>query len=206
MIVVFVVVFVAVFNKFFAVKSSEDAIFEEEMSVGLGLIGKLEVGLEHVLVGAIDVKVIGVGSSDDGDVGIELEERAVVLVGLDNNIFALVVDKKIAIEVLADTSEEGAASTGGFAQQMGNHSGSGSLSMAAGDGDALLTACEFAEHLGTFLHTDASGLKGLKLAGIGRHRGGVDQEVHIGGGEVGVIVIVDGDASSSAVRGLGVRS
>ena len=109
-----VIVFVTVFDEFFTIESAEDAVLEKKESIGVGLISELEVGFEHVLMGAIDVEVVGVGSGNDRNIRVELEERAVVFISLDNHIFAFVVDHEITVEVLADASKESAASADGL--------------------------------------------------------------------------------------------
>ena len=106
-----VVVLVAVFGKFLAVGGTEDALLEEETSVGVGLVGELEISLHHGLMGTIDIQMVGVGGSDDGHVRMKLEEGAIILVGLDDDIVAIVVHEEVAIEVFADTAQEGIAPT-----------------------------------------------------------------------------------------------
>ena len=142
-IVVVVVVFVAVFDEFFAIEGLEDAFFEEEMTVRLGLISELEVSPKHILMSAVDIKMVGVGSGNDRDIGVELEEGAVVFVGLDNDILAVVVDEEIGVEVFADTTKEGTASTVGFGKQVGYHGRGSGFSVATGNGNAFLATSEF---------------------------------------------------------------
>ena len=110
-VVMVVVVLVAVFGKFLAVGGTEDALLEEETSVGVGLVGELEISLHHGLMGTIDIQMVGVGGSDNGHVRMKLEEGAIILVGLDDDIVAIVVHEEVAIEVFADTAQEGIAPT-----------------------------------------------------------------------------------------------
>ena len=146
-LLVVVVMMAAVLYERFAVGSKEDILLEEKVSLRICLFGKLQVGFHHVFMGAIDVEVVGVGGCDDGHVGMQLEERAVVLVSLDNNIFAVVVNQQVAVEVLADTSEESAAAAGSTGKEVGNHGGGGGLPVASGNSYATLAACHLAEYL-----------------------------------------------------------
>ena len=158
-----VVVVMAILNKFFTILGTEDALFEEKATVGVGLIGKLEVSFHHLLMGTIDVKMVGIGGSDDSHIRMKLKEGAIIFIGLDDHIFTIVIDKEIAIEILADTTEESATSTGGIAQQMGNHGSGSGLTMAAGHCDTLLTTGQFSKHLRTFLHLDTTANECLKF-------------------------------------------
>ena len=175
---VVVVVVVAVFDKFLAIEGTEDTVLEYKTAFGVGLIGKLKISLEHVLVGSVDIQVVGVGSGNDRNVGVKLEKGTIIFVGLDNNIITTIVNDKIAIEILADTTEESATTTFCLAEKVGYHGGGSGLPMAACYSNAFLAAGEFAKHLGAFLHADTAGLESLELASVGGNCRSIDHEIN----------------------------
>ena len=190
-VLVFVVVVVTIIDEFLAAEGTENTVFKKKESLGLRLVGELQVGLEHMFVSAVNIQVVGVGGGNDGDIRIELEERAVVFVGLDNDILTLVVNHKVAVEVLTDAAKKSATAAGSLAQQVCDECRSSGFSVTTSNGDALLATGEFAKHLRAFLHTDAAGLKGLKFAGVGRNSRSIDYEVKGRGDEVRVVFIVN---------------
>ena len=168
-----------------------EAFLEEEGAVGIGLVGILLESLNQFLVSAIDVEVVGVGGGDDRVVGVQLEEGAVVFISLHNNIFAVVVDKQVAVDILRDAAKECRATNRRRVEEMSYHGTGSSLAVGAGDGDALAAAGKFAEHLGAFLDGEAlldDVLEDLSIARDGR---GIYHEVDILGYFCRVIVIMD---------------
>ena len=107
LICVAMVVMVTIFDKQLAIEGAEDTLLDEKPSLRVGLVGKLSIGFEHVLMVAVDIEVVGVGGSDDSHVWMQLQEGAVKFVSLDDDIFAFLVNPKVAVKILSDASQKG---------------------------------------------------------------------------------------------------
>lgn len=92
-----------------AVGLEKGALLEEKMAVGANLVGKLNIGIHQLLVGAINVEVVSVGGGDDSIVGMKLQERAVVFIGFDHDIVARRAYYEVATKILANAAEESSA-------------------------------------------------------------------------------------------------
>ena len=57
-------------------------------------------------MGAINIKMVGVGGRNNSIVGVQLQERPVILVSLYNNILAPRVYMEVAAKVLTDSAKE----------------------------------------------------------------------------------------------------
>ena len=96
---------------------------------------------------AVEIQVVGVDVGDHGDGRRELQERAVRLVGLGHQELPLAqlgVGPQ-GVELAADDDGRVDAAVG---QDRGHHGGGGGLAVGAGDGDAVLHAHQFGQHLG----------------------------------------------------------
>ena len=78
----------------------------DEISVGSYLLGELGESLKVVLLVAVDVKVIGVGRCDCGNIWFKMQERAVVLVGLNDYKVTLVREYEVALVILGYSAQE----------------------------------------------------------------------------------------------------
>ena len=79
---------------------------DDECASGVDERGIVLEALPIGLGGAVDVEVVGVGGGDDGNVGRQLVERAVILVGFDDHVVALVGEQQVGAIVLRDATEE----------------------------------------------------------------------------------------------------
>ena len=110
----------------------------------------LDEGVERVLdrvEGLEVIEMLGVDVGDDGDVGGQLQERAVALVGLDHHPVAGAAPGVGAVGVDDAAVDDGRIEPGGVEQRRDQRSRRG-LAVRAGDGDALLQAHQLGEHLG----------------------------------------------------------
>ena len=80
-------------------------------------------------------------------IGRELQERAVALVGFGDQVLRLAEAGVRAHGIDAAADDHGGVESAG-GEHCGDHRGGGGLAMHAGDGDAVLQAHEFGEHLG----------------------------------------------------------
>ena len=121
----------------FVLMMSRQTVFDEDGPFGTSLVGILLKSVDHIFVGAINVEMVRVGGCDDREEGVKLQERAVVLIGLDHDIFAIVVDHQIAADVFGDAAKESRTADVSFAKQMRNHGTSGCFAVSAGNGNAF---------------------------------------------------------------------
>src|SRR5574344_503559 len=84
------------------------ALFHKEFPLGICLPGKLAKSLKQIGISAINIKMVGVGGSDDAKIRIQLQERTVVFIGLYHNIFTLIVDHHITAKILGYSAQESA--------------------------------------------------------------------------------------------------
>ena len=155
------------------------------------MIETLNIGLS----GAVDVKVVGIGGSDDCGPWGELMEGAVKLVGLDHHIGTCLREEVVGAVVLADTAEEGVASHMALMEQMGGHRGGGGLAVGTGHTKGLEGATQSAEHLSTLMQLIAAVLIETQLAMITGDGGGIDYErgglvLEAGGDKVNIVLIM----------------
>ena len=61
-----------------------DSPLDDQRSAGLDLRDELRESLLHGLVRAVNVQMVGIGRRHDGRIGMQLQKRAVELVGLDD--------------------------------------------------------------------------------------------------------------------------
>ncbi len=80
----------------------------------------LETSLEHPGRIAVDVEVVGLGTEQHGDLGVEVEEAAIVLVGFHHQPFPVAGDV-VGAKVFGNTTEESRATQAAAVQQMGDH-------------------------------------------------------------------------------------
>ena len=149
---------------------------DDEPAVGDGL-DEGGVGLLDRLAGAVEVEVVGLHVGDDGDVGAVGEERAVALVGLDDEGRAA-TEGGVGAELrdLATGGERGVGPGGD--QRDDEHRRGGGLAVGAGDRDPARAAHQRGERLGPVQHPQARGAGGGELdvvvADRRRHHDGVD--------------------------------
>ena len=124
--------------------------------------GLLDVG--HV---AVAVHVLAVEIGDHGEDGRELEEGAVALVGLGDQILRAAQPGVGAERVDAATHDDGGIESAG-GEHRGNHRGGGGLAVHAGDGDAVFEAHQLGQHLGAL---NDGNLAGARLDYFGIRRG-----------------------------------
>ena len=93
------------------------------------------------------VEMLGIDVGDDGDVGGQLQERAVALVGLDHHPVAVAEPRVGAVGVDDAAVDDGRIEAGGV-EQGRDQRRRRRLAVRAGDGDALLEPHQLGEHLG----------------------------------------------------------
>ena len=84
-------------------------------------------------------------------------EGAVVLVGLDHGVVAVVADQEVGAVVVGDAAEEGVTAHVALVQQVRQHGGGRRLAMRARDAESALAAGELAQQLGALDHAVALG-------------------------------------------------
>ena len=104
----------------------------------VGLCGeccKLVEAFDEMLSVTVNVQVVGIDGIDDADVGMELQERAVVFIGFNDEHFCIAVaEQEIAVEVVGNASNEGRGGLAAFVDDMGGHCRCRGLSVSAGNG------------------------------------------------------------------------
>ncbi len=103
--------------------------------------------LAHAIEGAVMVEVLRVDIGDHGDLGRQLQERAVAFVGLHDHPFALAHARIGAVGVDDAAIDDGRVEPARL-EQGGDHRGGGRLAVGAGDGDGLAEAHQLGQHLG----------------------------------------------------------
>ena len=152
--------------------------------------------LQISLLGAVDVEVVGVRGRDDGGIGRQVVERAVELVGLNDDIGARVVDEVVRAVVLRDAAEEGVATHVALVQDVGRHGRGGRLAVRAGHAESFHRTGECSEHLGAFLYLKAVCAEPRQFFVVGGYGRRVDNKcvrtVTAGFGDgIGVVVVMD---------------
>ena len=121
------------------------------------------------------VEMLGVDIGDDGDVGRQLQKRAVALVGLDHHPVAGAEPRIGAISVDDAAVDHGRVESGGVEQRR-HQRGGRRLAVRAGDGDAALEAHELGEHFGAAHDRNASLARCCELRIVALDRGRDDDD------------------------------
>ena len=106
-----------------------------------------EKGLLDGVEGLEVVEVLGIDIGDDGDVGGQLEERAVAFVGLDHHPVAG-AEPRVGSVGVDDAAVDDRRVEAGGVEQRRHQRGRRGLAMRAGDGHALLEPHQLGEHFG----------------------------------------------------------
>ena len=130
----------------------------------------------HGLECAEVVEMLGVDVGDDGDVGGQLEKRAVRFVRLDHHPVAGAEPRIGAVGIDDAAVDHGGVEAAGV-EQRGNERGRRRLSVRSGDSDAAFQPHEFREHFGAPHDRQALGARGDKLGIVALDRGGNDHHV-----------------------------
>ena len=124
--------------------------------LAFGELGKCIETLNQVLAVAIDVKVVGVDGVDNADVGIELEERAVELVGFNDKRGFVSAKVQVAVEVLGNATDEGSHIDAALMENVCHHGGGGGFAMSTCHGNGEMVLGDGSEGFGAFHHGDAA--------------------------------------------------
>ena len=111
------------------------------------VLDELPESLANLVEGAVVVEMLGIDVGDDRDVGRQLQERAVALVGLDHHPLARAHAGIGAVGVDDAAIDHGRVEPAGVEQRR-DHRGRRGLAMRAADGDRLAEAHQFGQHLG----------------------------------------------------------
>ena len=95
----------------------------------------------------VAVEVVFLDVEDRGEMRARVEERAVELAGLDDEVLA-VADTAAAVKLRVHRPRRRRWDRGGPAQDVGDHGGGRTLAVRAGDGDAGAEAHDVAKHFG----------------------------------------------------------
>ena len=131
------------------------------------------------------VEVLGIDVGDDRDVGGQLQERAVALVGFDHHPVAGPEPGVRAISVDDAAVDDGRVETGRLEQRR-HERGRRRLAVRAGDRDALLEPHELGEHFGAANDRNAPRARRDELGIVALHGGGNDD--HRGRAEIRRVV------------------
>ena len=143
------------------------------------------------------IEMLGIDVGHDRDVGGQLQERAVALVGLDHHPVAAAEPRIGAVGVDDAAVDDGRVEPGGVEQ--GRHQrGRRRLAVGAGDRDALLEAHELGEHLGAANDRNAARARRDEFGIVAPDRGRDDDDG--GAAEIGRIV-ADENSSRRARAG-----
>ncbi len=140
-------------------------------------------GVDEVVEVAVVVEMVGLDVGHHRDLRIELQERAVALVGLDDDPLAG-VPHRVGADLVDVTPDEKARVQPGFDQDQGQHRGGRGLAVGPGHGDAATARGDGGQGLGPAEHHQApsAALDDLGVCvgdgGGHRHHLGVD---HMGG-------------------------
>ena len=107
------------------------------------------------------IEMLGIDVGDDHDIGRQLQERAVALVGLDHHPVAGAEPGVGAVGVDDAAIDHGRIETAGIEQRR-HHRRRGGLAMGAGNRDAAFQPHQFGQHFGPAHHRNA--------LGAGRHQ------------------------------------
>ena len=133
-------------------------------------------GLLDLLQGVVVVHMVGLDVGHDDHVRVEVEEGAVRLIGLDDEVLAVAV-LAVGAVTLHDTADQKARVELHAVEHGGDHGGRGRLAVGAGARDGRAAVAERGEHLGTVPHGNAE-LAGAHELGVGLgDRGRDDHDV-----------------------------
>ena len=105
----------------------------------------------HGVEGLEMIEMLGIDIGDDRDVGRQLQESAVGLVGLDHHPVARTQPRVGAIGIDDAAVDHGRIEAAGFEQRRNQRGGRG-LAVGAGDGDAAFQPHQLGQHLGAPHH------------------------------------------------------
>lgn len=165
------------------------------------LVHELDEAVFHVGHVAVAVHVLAVEVGDDGEDGGEFKEAAVALVGFGDEVVGVAAAGVGVEEVDAAADDDGGVEVSG-GEDGRDHAGGRGFAVHAGDGDAVLEAHEFGEHLragddGDFAE-EGFGDFGI----VGGDGGGGDDDV--GGADLlGAVAFKDGCAQRLQAVGHG---
>ena len=108
----------------------------------------------HGLEGLEVVEMLGIDIGDDGDIGRQLEEGAVALVGFHHHPLAGAEPRVGAVGIDDAAIDDGGIEIAGI-EQGRDHRGRRGLAVGAGDRDAALQPHQFGEHFGAAHHRNA---------------------------------------------------
>ena len=131
------------------------------------------------------IEMFGIDIGDDGDVGGQLQERAVALVGLDHHPVARAEPRIGAIGVDDAAVDDGRIEARGVEQRR-DQRGRRRLAVGAGDRDALLEPHQFGEHLGAPHDRNAARARRDELRIVALDRGRDDD--HGGVAQIGRVM------------------
>ena len=117
--------------------------------------------------------MVGRHRGDDRHIGIQAQERAVELIGLNGQAITLAEDH-IAVKILRDTTQKGVATHARSRVEPRNHRGCGGLAVCASYGHNILSLREMTKHLRAFLHQETTLAEVLHLRMVLRNGGGID--------------------------------
>ena len=158
--------------------------------------GEMCKTLEIVLIGAIDVEVVGIGRRHHSDVGAQVMKRAVKLVGLNHRELAGAREQEIAVVVAQHPSQESVAANSRHLKDMGRHARRGGLAMRSGKAQSLAVVSDDTQHLGTLYNLKSIVTEVAQPGMVAGHRRRVNHQravlvAAVTGNEVGVLVVDD---------------
>src|ERR1700744_590665 len=108
------------------------SLLAEQEAPGFHAAGEVDKGLLHGIGRPVDIEVIGIHGCYDGDIGAELEEAAVVLIGL-HDAYIPPVAPEIAVVVNGNPAQEGIAAIAAVPEDMSDHRRDGGLAVGTGN-------------------------------------------------------------------------
>ena len=150
-------------------------------------------GEEQGLIGAVELEMIRFDVGEHDGFARQLDERAVALVRLDHEPFAVAPDRAAAdlVHVAADDERRVQVR---LVEHQGEHRGGRRLSVRAGDGDSSARGRDGREHVGSPQHRHLSFARGDHFAIPFGYRGRDRHEVEIGAQVVRTVTDEDLDA------------
>ena len=109
MMLVLLLMFFVVVAEGVAIIFFKYSFFDKNMPAVFRLVGKLCIGLKQCVMIAVDVQMVSICGCNYCKIGVQLQERAIILVGLNHNILAIVVYQQVAAQILAYATEKCAA-------------------------------------------------------------------------------------------------
>ena len=138
------------------------------------------------------IEMLGIDIGDDGDIGRQLQERAVALVGLHHHPVAGAQPRIGAVGVDDAAIDHGRIEIAGI-EQGRDHRGRRGLAVGAGDRDAAFQPHQFGQHFGAAHHRDALGARRHQFRIVALDRG--RDHDHVGAVDVlGLVADRDLDA------------